>query len=195
MPMHFIHRYDRLHMRLADSPQGDAGSGGGQPGPEAGPDQGAEQGQESSESKEFSRALSKRTAEIRAKYSDYDELKAKAAKLDEIEEAQKSELDKLREQAQKAERERDELKAARERDQLVGDIAKETGLDRSVVEMLSGDGDQLREHAQALAKTIGETRKKQEDKSGLPPANPLPAYIPDADMSPSQMIAGAYADK
>ena len=77
MPMHFIHRYDRLHMRLADSPQGDAGSGGGQPGPEAGPDQGAEQGQESSESKEFSRALSKRTAEIRAKYSDYDELKAK----------------------------------------------------------------------------------------------------------------------
>lgn len=192
MPMHFIHRYDRLHMRLADSSQGDAGSGGSQPDAEAGPDQGAEQDQES---KEFSRALSKRTAEIRAKYSDYDELKAKAAKLDEIEEAQKSELDKLREQAEKAERERDELKAARERDQLVGDIAKETGLDRSVVEMLSGDGDQLREHAQALAKTIGETRKQQEDKSGLPPANPLPATIQDMNMSPSQMIAGAYAEK
>lgn len=192
MPMHFIHRFDRLHMRLADSPQGEAGSGGGQSGPEAGPDQGAEKDQES---KEFSRALSKRAAEIRAKYSDYDELKAKAAKLDEIEEAQKSELDKLREQAEKAEHERDELKAARERDRLVGDIAKETGLDRSVVEMLAGDGEQLREHAQAIAKTIGETRKQQADKSGLPPANPLPAYIHAADMSPSQMIAGAYADK
>lgn len=187
MPMHFIHRFDRLHLRLVDSPQGDAGSGGGQTGPETGPDQ------ESSESKEFSRALSKRTAEIRTKYSDYDELKAKAAKLDEIEEAQKSELDKLRKQAQKAERERDELKAARERDQLVGDIAKETGLDRSVVEMLSGDGDQLREHAQALAKTIGETRKQQESK--LPPAPPLTRTQPVSDMSPSQMIAGAYADK
>ncbi|WP_259465508.1 hypothetical protein [Bifidobacterium sp. wkB338] len=33
MPMHFIHRFDRLHMRLADSPQGEAGSGGSQPGP------------------------------------------------------------------------------------------------------------------------------------------------------------------
>lgn len=190
MPMHFIHRYDRLHMRLADSSQGDAGSGGSQPDVDTGPDQGAEQDQES---KEFSRALSKRTAEIRAKYSDYDELKAKAAKLDEIEEAQKSELDKLREQAEKAERERDELKAARERDQLVGDIAKETNLDRSVVEMLSGDGDQLREHAQALAKTIGETRKQQEGK--LPPAPPLTRTQPVSDMSPSQMIAGAYADK
>ena len=117
----------------------------------------------------------------------------RSAKLDEIEEAQKSELDKLREQAQKAERERDELKAARERDQLVGDIAKETGLDRSVVEMLSGDGDQLREHAQALAKIIGETRKQQESK--LPPAPPLTKAQPVSDMSPSQMIAGAYADK
>lgn len=38
MPMHFIHRLDRLHMRLADSPQGEAGSGGGQPSPEAGID-------------------------------------------------------------------------------------------------------------------------------------------------------------
>ena len=38
MPMHFIHRFDRPHMRLADSPQGEAGSGGGQPGPEAGID-------------------------------------------------------------------------------------------------------------------------------------------------------------
>ena len=36
--MHFIHRLDRLHMRLADSPQGEAGSGGGQPSPEAGID-------------------------------------------------------------------------------------------------------------------------------------------------------------
>ena len=34
MPMHFIHRFDRPHMRLADSPQGEAGSGGGQPGPD-----------------------------------------------------------------------------------------------------------------------------------------------------------------
>ena len=38
MPMHFIHRLDRLHMRLADSPQGEAGSSGGQPSPEAGID-------------------------------------------------------------------------------------------------------------------------------------------------------------
>ena len=44
--------------------------------------------------------------EVRTKYGDYDELKAKAAKFDELDAASKSELDKANERAQKAEQER-----------------------------------------------------------------------------------------
>lgn len=44
-----------------------------------------------------------------SKFEDYEALKEKAAKLDEIEQANKSELEKLMERAEKAERERDEI--------------------------------------------------------------------------------------
>lgn len=46
-------------------------------------------------SKDFSRALAKRVAEIEARYSDYEELKAKAAKYDECENESKSDMSKL----------------------------------------------------------------------------------------------------
>lgn len=47
----------------------------------------------------------------RAKPADYDELRTKAARLDEIEQANKSEAEKLAERAAAAERERDQAKA------------------------------------------------------------------------------------
>ena len=110
----------------------------------------ANEDNQSQEAKDFSRALAKRAAEIEAKYADYEDLKAKAAQLDEIEEAKKSEMDKLREQAEQAARERDELKAARERDELAASIAKETGLDRETVGLLAGEGDTLKANAVRL---------------------------------------------
>lgn len=56
---------------------------------------------------DFDRAVGERVNRERAKFSDYDELKAKAAKLDEAEAKTKTELQKERERADKAERERD----------------------------------------------------------------------------------------
>lgn len=47
----------------------------------------------------------------RAKPADYDDLKAKAARLDAIEQASKSELDKANDRATKAEQERDAARA------------------------------------------------------------------------------------
>ena len=47
----------------------------------------------------------------RAKPTDYDDLRAKAARLDEIEQANKSEIEKAAEKAASAERERDQAKA------------------------------------------------------------------------------------
>ena len=150
----------------------------------------------SDESKEFSRALAKRAAEIEAKYADYDEIKSKAAKLDEIEEVKKSEIDKLREQAEQAAKERDELKAAHERELLLGSIADDTGLSREVVALLAGEGDSLKANAQKLQEAIGEiTEKQQGTKHKLPPANPPTAGGDWVRMSPAQLLAAAYADQ
>ena len=54
------------------------------------------------------RIVSERLARQKAQYADYDDLKAKAAKLREFEEAQKTELQKAQERLDKIERERDE---------------------------------------------------------------------------------------
>lgn len=52
---------------------------------------------------EFDKRLAQRLSRERSKFSDYDAIKAKAAKLDEIEAANKSELQKLAERAEAAE--------------------------------------------------------------------------------------------
>jgi|SRR5690606_13073795 len=53
---------------------------------------------------ELDRIVQKRIDRERSKFSDYDELKAKAARLSELEEASKSELQKAQERAEAAER-------------------------------------------------------------------------------------------
>ena len=56
---------------------------------------------------EFDRMVGDRISRERGKFADYDDLKAKAAKFDEADAASKSELQKERDRADAAERERD----------------------------------------------------------------------------------------
>lgn len=58
---------------------------------------------------EFNRIIDKRLERERAKFGDYDDLKAKAAKLDELEAANKSEIEKAQEKASQAEAELSKL--------------------------------------------------------------------------------------
>lgn len=51
---------------------------------------------------DLNRILGERLARERAKFDDYDDLKAKASRLDEIEDANKSEIEKAREEAEAA---------------------------------------------------------------------------------------------
>jgi regulator of replication initiation timing len=146
------------------------------------------------ESKEFSRALAKRAAEIEAKYSDYADLKAKATKYDEGQEATKSEAQKLQERLVKAEAERDALKKTAERDKLVQTIAEETGLDRKVVSMLSGDDKTLAENAKALKDIIGKQQSSKQGKPPLPPAVP-PNHGNRQAVTAKQLLSQAYAEK
>ena len=78
--------------------------------------------------------------------ADYDELKAKAARLDEIEDAQKSELERITEQATKAQETAkdwqtkfEQLQAQRQRELDVRNAATTYGVDADVLMRMGGD--------------------------------------------------------
>lgn len=74
--------------------------------------------------------------EERAKYADYDELKEKAAKYDEGEEARKTELQKANEKIATLQKELDGLKKAEKVRQVRTKVSEETGVP---AELLTGE--------------------------------------------------------
>lgn len=97
---------------------------------------------------EMDAIIGERLKRDRAKYADYDELKAKAAKFDEAEEASKSELQKAVEERDKYKAELDKLNAERERAEKVAKVAAEKGVDAALLARMSGD---VEENAEFLA--------------------------------------------
>lgn len=77
---------------------------------------------------EVNAIVGKRLAEEKGKYADYEDLKAKAAKFDEAEEANKSELQKVTERAAALEAEVKSMKQAEEVRSIRENVAKETGI-------------------------------------------------------------------
>lgn len=77
---------------------------------------------------ELNAIVGKRLAEEKSKYSDYEDLKAKASKLDELEEANKTELQKATERANALESELKAMKSAEEVRLMRENVAKETGI-------------------------------------------------------------------
>ena len=75
----------------------------------------------------------------RAKYADYDELKGKAAKYDEAEEASKSELQKAVEERDRLKAEVERLNAERTRADEIAKAARENGVDAELLARMSGD--------------------------------------------------------
>ena len=85
---------------------------------------------------ELDAIISDRLKREREKYADYDELKAKATKLDEIEEASKTELQKATEKAEKLESELIQMKRAEEIRAVRDKVATATGVPAA---LLSGE--------------------------------------------------------
>ena len=88
--------------------------------------------------------------------ADYDELKAKAAKLDELEEEQKSELERITDTATKAQTEAaewkskyDELQAQRQHELDVRNAASAYGIDADVLMRMGGDVEENAKFLQA----------------------------------------------
>lgn len=88
---------------------------------------------------EMDSIIGERLKRAREKYADYDELKAKAAKFDEAEEASKSELQKAVEERDKYKAELDKFKAEAARAEQVAKVAAEQGVDAALLARMSGD--------------------------------------------------------
>lgn len=93
---------------------------------------------------ELNRLIGDRINSVKAKFADYDDVKAKAAQLDEIEQANKSELEKERERAEAAERRAGEA----ERTSLQTRVATELGVPIEVVH--GEDEESMRKSAQSV---------------------------------------------
>jgi hypothetical protein len=97
---------------------------------------------------ELNKVVEDRLARERAKYLDYEDLKAKAQKYDEAEEASKTELQKATEKAQALEVELEGLKKANELRQIREEVARATNVPAN---LLTAD---TKEACEAQAKEI-----------------------------------------
>lgn len=97
---------------------------------------------------EMNAIITDRLNRERSKYADYEDLKAKAAKFDEAEEAGKSELQKANEKATALQAQIDALTKEKSLRDLRQKVAKETGVPES---LLSGETEEIcTEQAKAI---------------------------------------------
>lgn len=82
---------------------------------------------------EVNRIVGERVARVEGKYADYDSLKAKASKFDEMEEANKTELQKATEKADALQAELNNLKKAETIRQMREKVSSETGVPVSLI--------------------------------------------------------------
>lgn len=194
--MHFISRHRRnlmRHLLLIEGgePQGGEGE------PPAGQNTHGEgdnvKNTTTDNAKEFSHALAARVeeekAKLEARYAGYDEYKAKAAKYDANESGNAAKLEAADKKIEALTNEIATLKATAEREALIGQIAKDTGLGRDVISRLKGDGDELKANAKALKDSL-------RPNIGLPtPPASKTVTATNGSMTPLQLLSQAYAAK
>lgn len=194
--MHFISRHRRnlmRHLLLIEGgePQGGEGE------PPAGQNTHGEgdnvKNTTTDNAKEFSHALAARVeeekAKLEARYAGYDEYKAKAAKYDANESGNAAKLEAADKKIEALTNEIATLKATADREALIGQIAKDTGLGRDVISRLKGDGDELKANAKALKDSL-------RPNIGLPtPPASKTVTATNGSMTPLQLLSQAYAAK
>jgi polyribonucleotide nucleotidyltransferase len=84
---------------------------------------------------ELDAVISDRLKREREKYSDYEALKEKAQKLDEIEEKNKTELEKATEKATRLEDELNKIRKQNQISEIREKVAKEAGIDAKLLTM------------------------------------------------------------
>lgn len=126
-------------------------------GDEGGSGEGNEPEPKSFTQEQVDQIVEKRLAKERGKYKDYDELKTKAMKLDEMENAGKSELDKLKESNAALRKQIDDAAAEKQHAEWVSEVAKDKDVP---AELLRGSTrDELEAHAELLHKALNPSSK------------------------------------
>lgn len=97
---------------------------------------------------QLDRIVTNRLTRERAKFSDYDELKGKAARLDQLEAESKSELQRAQEHSADLQRQLEAYKLKEQRDQWAKEAALETGVDASLIR--GNTAEEMLAHAQAI---------------------------------------------
>lgn len=117
-----------------------------------------EAGKSSSEERTFTQEemnqiVGSRVAIEKSKYADYDELKAKAAKFDEYEEKNKSELERVQEQNSKLQSEIEKYKKAESLRTVHETVAKKMGVPANLLH--GSDEESCEEEAKAILEFAG----------------------------------------
>ena len=106
---------------------------------------------------ELDAAVENRLARERAKYSDYDTLKDKAAKFDQAQDAAKSELQKANERAADFEAKYNASEKARAVEKARSKVAAETGVPEAL--LVGENEEEFKAHAASLLKWRGDAPK------------------------------------
>jgi hypothetical protein len=137
--------------------------------------------------------LAKERKSTEAKFADYAEIKAKAAKLDELEDAQKSDLEKLTEELNAAKAERDQLKHAEEMRTWANEVSAETNVPASVLR--GSTKEEMEEHAKAILASGLSNYAKVPDSGESNSASAVTADQIRAIKDPNARIAARIAHK
>lgn len=117
--------------------------------------------------KELDSIVAERLKRERSKYEGFDELKAKAAKFDELEEASKTELQKATERAEKLQTELDSIKKSQELKNLRESVAKEAGIPLESMSLLTGETEEvLKDQAKTIMSMLNPSTYPQVPDSG-----------------------------
>jgi predicted nucleic acid-binding Zn-ribbon protein len=128
---------------------------------ENGPEKGQEEFKPITSQDELNKLIGARINQVKSQFADYDDIKAKAAKVDEAEQASKTELEKAQERI----RDLEQRSSAAERSALAARIASEEGV---IPEVVTGDTE---EEMRAAAKRVLEWRDS--NKRSAPPPKKL----------------------
>lgn len=110
--------------------------------------------------KELDQALKGRLDRERSKFKDYNDLKAKATKFDQVTAAQKSEVQLAIERAEAAERKASELESAKEVSDWKSQVAKDPKYAGVTADVLRGNTfEEIEGHAASLKALLPEPRK------------------------------------
>lgn len=107
---------------------------------------------------ELNRLIGERVARTKARYGDYDDLKAKAARLDEIEQANKSEAEKTADRIASLERELNETRTAALRSRIQAKFGVDD--EDAALFLTAADEETLTKQAERLAERRKQTANR-----------------------------------